>query len=46
MGNAGNVSNILLKICYIRNQSNAKITKVYFILEFIEKRVFQAYKVL
>ena len=39
----GNVSDVLLKFCYIRNQSNTKTTKVYFILEFIEKNIFHFY---
>mgnify|MGYP007011605708 CR=1 FL=1 len=38
-----NLSNVLLKFCYIRNQSSPKTTKVYFILEFIEKNIFHFY---
>ena len=39
----GNLSDVLLKFCYIRSQSNTKTTKVYFILEFIEKNIFHFY---
>ena len=42
----GNVSDVLLKFYYIKNQHNTKIVQPYFPLYTIEKSVFQAYKVL
>ncbi len=46
LGNVGNVSDVLLKFYFIKNQYNTKELPCYFSLPTIEISVFQAYNAL